>query len=196
MSAGGSLPSSPGLTAVLVSCDADVPFTTRAAAREALEENDFDVVEVVLDSSGELLPFLSEQIEDARICVILGGLSCGPDPDVADDLRSLLVSPLPGVVDLLRTVQIETGYSRAVFEYPAAGWVGECLTATLPGDRDAVSESLDELLSHFLDIADSEDVAAAGFEAHLPGAKTATSLPDATILHMPRPTDPPEDPLV
>lgn len=188
---------------LLVVSSTAVPFPVRSTAREVLEDHGYDVVETVLDDAQAQLADLSPAVVAGfELCAVVGGLTVGPQPDVADALRSVLTAPLPGVVDMLRGVQVETGYARAVFESPAAGWLGGALAVTLPAQREVLAESLAELVGAHAEVRGYASEHPSAFEVVPPGAETAADLPedenrpDATILRMPRPTAPPDSPLV
>jgi len=216
--------------ALLVISSTGVPFPVRTVAREVFEDHDYEVTEIVPDEPAGVGEVVDSNAGDYDVCAVIGGLRAGPQHDTADALRGVITAPLPGVIELIRGVQTETGYSRAVFENPAAGWVGSTLALTLPAEREALMESLVELLTLHADAGivptgDGEGAGSAGsrrpgagrlgpagsasagegdadFSVHPPDAGRAAELPedenrpDATILRMPLPTRPPEDPWV
>lgn len=182
-----------GRWAMLTPVGSDISRQVANVATDVLAENEFQIAESPAATSEDLLRVCDDVAGSVDLHIVLARLSAGRGGDSSEVMRQIVEDPLPGVSELVRSIQYTSGYSRAIFEYCTAGWVGSTLALVLPADVGAVYDSLSELVPVVVEVLDGS---AGGGDFVLPEfAEDPIPLPTkderksdgATILKMPKP---------
>lgn len=186
-----------GRWAMLTPVGSDISRQVTSVATDVLAENEFQIAESQAATPEDLLRVCNDVAGSVELLIVLARLSPGRGDDASSVLAQIVEHPLPGVSELVRSIQYSSGYSRAIFERCTAGWVDTTLALVLPADVGAVYDSLSELLPVVVEVFDGTD---AGGDFVLPEfADDPIPLnpvdrdkdKGATILQMPRPERPP-----
>lgn len=166
--------------------------TSAAYALKALAEAGYEPLQINFPMQMSLRQIIDSSRENTSVIIVMGALAVGAQADCTDEVRSLLDVELPGVAELLRMAQMESGYGRALFERAVAGFAGESLVFTIPDDSRTALESMEEVLAHFRGWV-LEAPAGDGEAPEAGAGGDSDEVFDqnhvATVLHMPLPKD-------
>lgn len=152
MSAGQFVP--PPYNAVVAFDPAVVTTSTRHKVVKLIEYHDFVVAELPVQTADDMARILTRACNREEMVVYIGNLPIHELPPVFRTIDTHLDRPIPGVVDLIRNVLLDTGYTRVVFERVLAGWAGATLVITLPNDIGGISDLIMELVPMYDEFLD------------------------------------------
>ncbi|MCQ9369552.1 hypothetical protein NQ038_03920 [Brevibacterium sp. 50QC2O2] len=177
-------------SALLVVADTTTPPQVMSVAGDVLAGHDFTVRRAAAPVS-ELAGLCTGNAGGVDVVVVVARLSPGRGNDASARIRRVLEHPLPGLSELVRSIQYASGYGRAMFEDCAAGWIGTTLVLVLPADTGAIFDSLHEVLPLLIEV--SYGVQPTDSDFFLPDSPGLAEDPiplrgaqrEAKILHLP-----------
>ncbi len=111
--------------------------------------------EIVASEPARLADALNAALaRDTRLIVTVGGTGIGPHDHTVDTVAPLITTELPGVMETARAFgQRRTPY--AALARGIAGFCGDSLIVTFPGDRSGADETLAALLPSLIHIVET-----------------------------------------